>query len=65
VNRRSELNLGSKKWSEEKIAKEIACGMSKHEANVMSTGLQGFTFDTSREQWKASVKERIAKALGQ
>lgn len=57
--------MGSEKWSEEKIAKEIADGVPEYEANRMSTGLQGFTFDTSLEQWKASVKERIAKALDQ
>lgn len=57
------LDMGSKKWSKERIAKEIADGMSEHEANLMSTGLQGFTFDTSLEQWKASVKKRIAKAF--
>ena len=59
------LNMGSKKWSKEKIEKEIAGGMSEHEANRMSTGLQGFTFDTSLEQWKDSVKKRIAKAIDQ
>ena len=59
------LNMGSKKWSKERIAKEIADGMSEHEANGMSDGLQGFTFDTSLEQWKASVKERIAEAYEQ
>ena len=59
------LNMGSKKWSKEKIAKEIAGGMSEHEANGMLTGLQGFTFDTSLEQWKDSVKKRITKAIDQ
>ena len=57
------LNMGSKKWSKEKIAKEIAGGMSEHEANGMSDGLQGSTFDTSIEQWKDATMKRIAKAM--
>ena len=57
------LNMGSKKWSKERIAKEVAGGMSEHEANGMSDGLQGFTFDTSLEQWKDATLKRIAKAM--